>query len=248
MPSSGSSSRIASRKPICGPIASASRARHAACRSPSPPGATGACCCAARQFVDQPRAGSAWHRRSTRPRACEGAPAPPGRHRRGSPRDRGRCPIAGAGSACGCRPPSTTSASAHSSRPSGSVTLNGIAAVEHAAAAAIAEHRRLQHRREFGDFGRRILRAAAAQDHRPLGSAEPLRRPPDRVVVDFRRRDGARSRNRHAGPRLPQTSIEHSQRRRTRPAGRHRAQRLRGQARRILRRGGCARSDRPAAR
>ena len=41
--------------------------------------------------------------------------------------------------------PSTTSASPHSSRPSGRVTLKRIAAVEHAAAAPVAEHRRLQH-------------------------------------------------------------------------------------------------------
>ena len=44
--------------------------------------------------------------------------------------------------------PSTTSASPHSSRPSGSVDAERIAAVEHAAAAPIGEHRRLQHRRQ----------------------------------------------------------------------------------------------------
>ena len=50
-----------------------------------------------------------------------------------------------------------------------------IAAVEHAAAAAIAEHRRLQHGGERGHFGGGVLRAAAADDHRVLRRAEKLR-------------------------------------------------------------------------
>ena len=80
-----------------------------------------------------------------------------------------------------------------------------IAAVEHAAAAAIAEHRRLQHGGQRGDFFGRILRAAAANDHRPFRRAEPLRRAPDRVGVDLAARgigSGACSgRRRRIGPR-----------------------------------------------
>ena len=61
-----------------------------------------------------------------------------------------------------------------------------IAAVEHAAAAAIAEHRRLQHGGERGDLGGRILRAAAADDHRVLRRAQKLRRLADRGLVELR--------------------------------------------------------------
>ena len=60
-----------------------------------------------------------------------------------------------------------------------------IAAVEHAAAAAIAEHRRLQHGGERGDFLGGVLRAAAAHDHRIFRGAEELRRLADRGLVEL---------------------------------------------------------------
>ena len=47
-------------------------------------------------------------------------------------------------------------------------------ATEYAAAAAIAEHRRLQHGRKHGYLFAGILRAAAAHDHRTLRRAKPL--------------------------------------------------------------------------
>ena len=105
--------------------------------------------------------------------------------------------------------PSTTSASPHSSRPSGRVTLKRIAAVEHAAAAAIAEHRRLQHGGERGDFGRGVLRAAAADDQRILGGAQELGGLADRGLRRAGRSAGGSGGCGVTAPGLPQTSIAH---------------------------------------
>ena len=62
----------------------------------------------------------------------------------------------------------------------------GIAAVEHAAAAPIGQHRRLQHRGQGRHLGGCVLSAPAANDHRALGAAEQFRRRPHRVLVDRR--------------------------------------------------------------
>ena len=67
-----------------------------------------------------------------------------------------------------------------------------IAAVEHAAAAAIAEHRRLQHRGDLRDLFGCILCAAAAHDQHALCGAEPFRRIENRIFIDGRAREGAR--------------------------------------------------------
>ncbi len=85
-----------------------------------------------------------------------------------------------------------------------------VAAVEHAAAAPVGEHRRLQHVGEQRHLGRGILRAAADDDEDALGLAEQLRRRAHGVLVDARR---ALRQRRHAAsprPRLPQTSMAHS--------------------------------------
>ena len=113
--------------------------------------------------------------------------------------------------------PSTTSASPHSSRPSGSVDAQRIAAVEHAAAAPIAEHRRLQHGGQRGDFLGRALRAAAADDHRVFGGAQELRGLADRGLVELRRRVGQRRLRRHRARLAP--DVDRALQRRPGPAG-----------------------------
>ncbi len=65
-----------------------------------------------------------------------------------------------------------------------------VAPIEHAAAAAEREHRRLQHRRERRDFFRGILRAATADDQRPLGGSQQLGGLADRIAVDPGGRNG----------------------------------------------------------
>ena len=100
----------------------------------------------------------------------------------------------------------TTSTSRHRSLAIGSVIAERIAAVEHPAAAPEADHRRLQHGGEPGHFGRRILRAAAADDQRIFRSAEQLGGGLNGVVVDRRLewRDAARSgAPARRGPRRP---------------------------------------------
>ena len=69
---------------------------------------------------------------------------------------------------------STTSASAHNSRPSGSVTLSGIAAVENAASTPIRKDGGLQASRYLGHLGARLLRTAAHDDQRALGIRQSL--------------------------------------------------------------------------
>ncbi len=74
-----------------------------------------------------------------------------------------------------------------------------IAIVEHAAAAAVGEDRRLQEMRQARHLGGRVLRAATGDDQRPFCRAEALRRRLDGILVDRRigdrqrrlRRDGA---------------------------------------------------------
>ena len=174
MPSSGSSARIASRKASCG-ASLARRWRSLACRSLHllAAGGRGArLSAAAHRSV---AAGSARHRRSARPPACGSAPALPDRHRRGRLRARRRCPNAVSGCAAACRRRARRRPRAHSSWPSGRFTLKRIAAVEHAAAAPIGQHRRLQHARRAASLRRGILRAAAGDDQHALGVAEQLR-------------------------------------------------------------------------
>ena len=85
-----------------------------------------------------------------------------------------------------------------------------IAAVEHAAAAAIAEHRRLQH------GGQRVTSSDASCAPPPqmiigrFARAEPLGGLADRVVVDLRLRAPAAAAAAPPGPLLPQTSMAHS--------------------------------------
>ncbi len=81
-----------------------------------------------------------------------------------------------------------------------------VAAVEHAAAAAITGDGGLQHRRQFGHFGRGILRTAAADDHRVLGGAEQLGGRYHGVLVDrwLENGEGAIS---ATGSTRPQTSM-----------------------------------------
>ena len=62
-----------------------------------------------------------------------------------------------------------------------------IAAVEHAAAAPVGEHGRLQHVGEQRHLGRGILRAAAGDDQHALGFAQELCRRAHGVLVDARR-------------------------------------------------------------
>src|SRR5229473_3266626 len=103
-----------------------------------------------------------------------------------------------------------------------------IAAVEHAAAAAIAEHRRLQHGGNFCDFRGRILGAPAAHDQHALRRAEPLCRVGDGVLVE--RRFGRRlRRNELHLARAPPHVDGAFERRRTRTSGPHRGHRLRDQ-------------------
>ena len=85
-----------------------------------------------------------------------------------------------------------------------------IAAVEHAAAAAIAEHRRLQHGGQRGHLAGGILRAAAADDHRIFRSAEALRGLAQRGLVELGRGAPAAAAAPRPGPLLPQTSMAHS--------------------------------------
>ena len=108
-----------------------------------------------------------------------------------------------------------------------------IAAVEHAAAAAIAEHRRLQHGGQRGDFLRGALRAAAADDHRIFGRAQKLGGLADRGLVELGRAHRQRRLRRHRARFAPDVDRA-LQRRRARPARRHRPHGLGDQPRRLL--------------
>src|SRR6266699_2220268 len=100
-----------------------------------------------------------------------------------------------------------------------------IAAVEHAAAAAIAEHRRLQHGGDLRDLLGRILRAAPAQDQHALRRAEPLCRVGDGVLVERRFGRRLRGNELHLARTAPHVDGAF-ERRRTRTSGPHRAHRL----------------------
>ena len=86
-----------------------------------------------------------------------------------------------------------------------------IAAVEHAAAAPIGQHRRLQHAGELRHFGEASCAPPPQTISTRLGLAEQLRRRAHRVVVDrAARAAAAAARSARPAPRLPQTSMAHS--------------------------------------
>src|SRR5260370_12184988 len=78
-----------------------------------------------------------------------------------------------------------------------------IAAVEHAAAAAIAEHRRLQHGGNSRDLRGRVLCAAPAHDQHALRRAEPLGGVADGVFVERRFGPRLRRKQLHLPPPPP---------------------------------------------
>ena len=129
-------------------------------------------------------AGSARRRRSARLSACARARALRGRHRRARSASSLSTPQCVIGLSSRVPTPSTASASPHNSRPSGSVDAERVAAVEHAAAAPVGQHRRLQHVGEQRHFGRGVLRAAAGDDEHALGFAEELGGLAHGVLVD----------------------------------------------------------------
>ncbi|MCZ7656468.1 MAG: hypothetical protein M5U07_00765 [Xanthobacteraceae bacterium] len=232
MPSSGSAARIASRKPICG----ASFAHALA-----PPRLTldqllapgGSLRVVARQHIDEPaqdRCGIAdqRHRRWHDARGFLGiridpddrqvvVDAPLGQ-REEQPRADGQHDI-------GFAPELASERQRDAQR---------IAALQHALAAAEADaYGRLQHARERGHLRRGVLRAAAADDERPLGGAEALRRRQDRVLVEGggrrRERPGGLDRSR-AAPDIHRAL----QRRRAGAPARHGGHGLGDQARRLV--------------